>query len=70
MSLQTTTVAEVGADWFYVHEVNLNHCFSVTATKVSLVLQHTTFGVHWSLSDVCLFYKLVITKDIKLLPVI
>jgi hypothetical protein len=56
ISLQNTIVFHVGADWFYVHKVNLNQTIA-TATET-----HCTFDVHWPLSDVCLLHKLVITK--------
>jgi len=64
ISLQNTTEFQVGADWCYVHEVNLNQ------TVASITETHCTLDVHWPLSDVCLLHKFVITEDTKVLPII
>jgi len=64
ISLQNTTEFRVGADWCYVHKVNLNQ------TVASFTETHCTFDVHWPLLGVCFLHELVIKKDIKILPVI
>jgi len=43
ISLQNATEFRAGADWCYVHEVNLNQ------TTASITETHCTFDVHWPL---------------------